>query len=81
MEVLRPTFLSVRSFGFDFGEVRGFQIGQSQGRLYFTLEMPGYPGKFSINAASDCGEDVAQFNELMLLVATRMSEREDAMRR
>ena len=78
VEVMRPIFLSVRSFGFGIAEVTGFQIFQSKGRLYFTVMMRGYPGKFSINAASDREEDAAQFRELMLLVAERLAERKAA---
>ncbi len=72
--VLRPTFLSVRSFAFGIGEVTGFQVGQSKGRLYFTVTLGAYPGKFSINADSDREGDVAQFKELLLLVAERLEE-------
>lgn len=75
VEVLRPTLLSVRSFDFGIGEVTGFRVGESKGRLYFTLTMSGYPGKFSINADSDREKDVEQFRELLLLVAERLDER------
>lgn len=78
VEVLRPTFLSVRSFGFDIGEVTGFQVGQSKGRLYFTVMLCGYPGKFSINAASDRAEDVARFEKLLRLIAAQLDERKTA---
>ncbi len=80
VEVVRPTLLSVRSFDFRIAEVTGFQICQSKGRLYFTVMTPGYPGKFSINAASDREEDVAQFEELMAFVAARVNARKEAMR-
>ena len=74
VELLRHTFLSARSFEFLIGEVTGFQVGQSNGRLYFTVMRCRYPGRFSINAASDRAEDSAKFEELMLLVASRLSE-------
>jgi len=78
VEVVRPTLLSARSFEFVIGEVTGFQIGQSNGRLYFTVMRCRYPGKFSINAASDRSEDVEQFKELMRLVALQLDERKTA---
>lgn len=81
VEVMRPTFLSVRSFDFGTYEVTVFQVCRSNGRLYFTLMLRGYPGKFSINAASDRGEDVAQFEELMRLVAARLDERKTVANR
>ena len=80
VEVLRPSFLKVRSFDFGIGEVTGFQVGQSNGRLLFTVMKRGYPGKFSINAASDRPEDVTQFKELMRLMAARLDERKAAVR-
>jgi hypothetical protein len=39
----------------------------------------GYPGKFSINAASDRPEDVTQFKDLMRLMAARLDERKAAV--
>ena len=75
VEVLRPNFLSVRSFSFGIGEVTGFEVGQAEGKLYFTLTVRGYPGKFSINADSNREGDVEKFRELLLLVAERLDER------
>jgi len=59
--------------------VTGFQVGQSNGRLLFTVMKRGSPGKFSINAASDRPEDVTQFKELMRLMAARLNERKAAV--
>ncbi len=78
VDVVRPNFLTVGSFDFATEEVTGFQVGRSNERLYFTLMLRGYPGKFSINAASDRPEDVAEFEELMRLVAARLDERKAA---
>lgn len=78
VEVLRPTFLSVRTFSFGISEVTGFKVFQSKGRLFFTVTVGGYPGKFSINADSDRAPDVEKFKELLLLVAERLDERKAA---
>ncbi len=72
VEVLRKTWLTVRSFDFSIGEVTSFQVRRSGNRLYFTITMRGYPGKFSINAASDRPEDVGHFKELILLIASQL---------
>lgn len=61
VEVLHPNPFAIKSFGFETYDITGFNVLTYRGRPYFTLYVKGYPGSFSVNAASLSDADAEVF--------------------
>lgn len=80
VEVLTKSFLVPSSFHFKTEDIHNFWADEHEGRVYFTIEKTGSPGKFSVNAASKSEEHARIFADLIMAVdraVTRQNSKGD----